>query len=358
MNGVDVPNYEDETLNRKCKTLLDQYQSQYDEYNQQIKKYYQDLKLWQEQLDDDLQIESDLEQQELNFKNSQYIEWDSKIYSCLNNKSNKSCTNLSTGEHEKCKCQQLYGGRGHLHAPCDPQGSFMSQLLTKQMCEEKGYLSNKGIEHKTCKKHLELNLPEYKCDCPAFVEKPKVRMETPPKQPLLILPTITCGPCRTEFENLTCDFSHENISKVEKCINKLAVTAAVAANTVETVETAPIQVKNISPRVAGAGTSIDGSTKNIKDNGNKISGKVFTVSNVSTNSHESSDSRDSDDDTHNDKPSKGKFNGQGFAFLIILITILLTTLAAYLIYCIFRNIPDNPVCAKITKLERLGVQTL
>lgn len=143
------------------------------------------------------------------FDKSQFIEWEGKPYNCLKNSTKWSCATFGDGKHQKAKCQQLYMGRPHLHAPCDPGSTSYGEKLTQEYCEEKGYLTHNGLD-----KQLE-----------SLVSGGSTQA------PKLTLPPITCEQCRSEFETLAQDFSYQNLSKVAQCVQSVKHTTVPPTTT-------------------------------------------------------------------------------------------------------------------------------
>src|SRR4051812_24944877 len=97
-NADDVP--------AKCQKLLGQVVDAYSTHLAKEKKYHQDLRTYHDQLEAMMQEEDTRNSLKRKFSESQYIEWEGKVLSCM------SCTQAA--QAEKCRCQQMYGQRPHL----------------------------------------------------------------------------------------------------------------------------------------------------------------------------------------------------------------------------------------------------
>lgn len=104
-----------------------------------------------------------------NLFDTQYVIVNDQLYSC-------DATFHPTG-NLKCACQRLYGGRPHL-------------------------LNDLNPAYNECLDMLDRNIKK--------------------QYPILTFPTITCLQCKKEFEDLSANFSYENLTKVKSCINNLS----------------------------------------------------------------------------------------------------------------------------------------
>jgi hypothetical protein len=314
---------------QKCKNLLASMEDVYRKYLEDDKIYHQNLRKYQDFLETKLRGEDELDTKKKKFNESQYIFVNNNTTtssdSDVSNVSVVNCQNCKSSEQlEKCRCQQMFGRRPHLLAGSSNSINNNNNIgannvganspLTKEICEAKGYLSlltpplllssssndEDSLYHSLCAKHLELNDLNYSCNCPP-INKGESSSQgenySQPKPPILHFPSITCGPCRKEFERLQDDFSHENISQVNRCIS--------------------LQDRQ---------ENIDGQEKLIQE-----TPRPFLI----------------DEEKLTKENDKEKKKEKLFNVLLILVSLFLFIGSLYLIYCISRNLPYDLVCAKI-----------
>lgn len=200
-----------------CANLLRQFRQSYDDWLTAYQQYQKEEKEYQREKSSAADT-----RHRYTFAETQYIEENGFPYSCLDNKTTLNCHTFATKEHKKCKCQQLYGGRSHLHAPCNADHWVGGGPLTREYCEKHGYLSNGDLPERMEKK---LNSDK------SAHQQPQ---RAPPTEPTLVLPTITCSECTEEFQQLANDFSYENLSRVSACIERLPSDSAKRRTATET----------------------------------------------------------------------------------------------------------------------------
>lgn len=331
----------------KCQKLLSQVVDTYSTHMAKEKKYHQDLRVYHDQLETMMQEEDTRNSLKKKFHESQYIEWKGKVLSCMN------CT--QPVEAEKCRCQQMYGQRPHLATirlveHRDSADQVFDQVLTREMCQARGHLDNHNIEQTLCLKHLEENNLHYRGTYGDSIRPPPPSVGVPPPYPptsssslllssssssvagryggsmlpagdqgqsqgggsispptipVLILPSITCGPCRKEFETLEGDFSHENISAVNQCIEDLKMSNASNAS-----GTRPDAVSLTPPPPQPLF---------LERNEEEMVDKKSKVTNI----------------------------------LLIAASVVLLAFSLYLVYCIVRNLPYDLVCTRTAVIQQV-----
>ena len=226
-------NHDSRNERTQCEELLESYKRAYDAYQDARIHYEHQEQSWQEQQKKENgdptadAVRGLREKQAQLFRDSQFIEWQGQPYNCERNTSTWHCTSLSSDAHEKCKCQQLYGNRSHLNAPCNPSAALFADPLTYERCLAKGYLDNHGIEAGMCVHHIGKEIPTQASSnsprnvaewsaCPLSAAG-QVPMERP-VPPELKFPVNTCVACANEFGRLEQKFSYENLAAVSQCI--------------------------------------------------------------------------------------------------------------------------------------------
>lgn len=319
----------------KCNLLLKQFEQADSNHQEAMKKYAKNSQLWQEQLSDDVKRQMNLERTKDIFKQSQYVEMNSRVFNCIHTNTLKRNDFLKSAQ-EKCKCQQMYGGRGHLFS-LSTKGDT---ILSREECESKGYLENNNIEERTCPDHLGKNLLDYKCDCPAEVNETKLRIDHPPTVPQLVFPSITCKACKLEFEELMMDFSYANVEKVENCISNMSVESKnrenreVDKNLIqkEVTKELPIQFTNANlDLISVAGANIVGVNNSIDSN------YIMSL-------HKSQDAT----------VPHSNFNHKSTIAIILMVlaSLLFLIVSIYLIRCIVKNTGYSPACSKYIEITK------
>ena len=272
------PTHHTQQKRMQCQELLDNYRRVYDQFLEERKHYHHQMQRWNAKMQ---QEERKLDagkllrdRQQKIFHGSQFVEFANQPYDCSRNRSKFSCSGLASAHHEKCKCQQMFGGRPHLKAPCNPRPSIVGEELTYDRCKRKGYLDNHGLEWRMCARNHnavrktveDALLDAYACPLLDRMEseggdqetKPQAKAEekdkkeqsqgrdttdkadkrrtagatqrpaddysdldTMPQPPILRLPTNTCGPCGEYFDRLKKDFSYANLAAVSRCISTI-----------------------------------------------------------------------------------------------------------------------------------------
>jgi hypothetical protein len=309
----------------RCKNLLEQYETVYIEYLNKEKEYHHNLRQWHSQIESEIQEEDKKIAIKKKFNDSQFVEWNGEIYNCANFTTSDPITRAQS---EKCKCQQLYGQRRHLSSI-----PSMTGILSREQCEEKGYLNNHNIEEKLCPRHIEENQLVYHCNCPATVEpglgKVEKLLEKEPSPPLLFLPTITCNPCKKEFENLATDFSYENIAKINSCINKLKKPMS---NHIAGAPPPPPLLSPLPPLPPPPPPQPQPSPSPSPSPSPPVA--MVPVHQVVANVPEVPEVLET---TNKSSPN----------IFIIIFAIVLFIFSIYLVYCISRNVPYDLVCSKV-----------
>ena len=234
---------------QQCYELLKDHQRQYEKYTQDYTAYKQALQQF-EQKQQTLSQEWNPQQIALeNFGRSQFVEYQGLPYDCSKNQAGLSCVSASSLQHQKCKCQQLFGNRAHINAPCNAQGNSFSPSLSKEYCSSMGFLDNNGLEYqlflnqsninqnssnqnsrrqqtqqtsnKVSNKVSRMKPSTFQFDTNSQTTLPVEYAMYRPQKPVLIYPSITCGRCVKEFQQLQGEFSLQNIINVQKCIKNI-----------------------------------------------------------------------------------------------------------------------------------------
>jgi len=180
-------------------------------YNQ----YQADLQEWQQQRREEEAIvqegraaaDFDAEGVDAWFAQSPYVEFEGEAYNCINNNSPFACA-LCSKQHQKCKCQQLYGNRPGLHAPCSQQSTLLNGALTYEYCASNGFLSNGDLPQRMAQA-TESPLRRAAASVASARREPP-RWRPPPFDP-------ACEMCRGAVERLISDWSFETLSAARAC---------------------------------------------------------------------------------------------------------------------------------------------
>ena len=281
-------------MNDNCQHLLNQFKKVYDQYEDDLKQYKYNLRQWHEQLETNIQKEDDLDIKRKKFNESQYIDWNGNLYRCSPN-------NL-TEQNEKCLCQKLYGNRKHLLVS---KPSTQQNIPTFEICKSKGYLHNNN------------------CNCNGNSSDKRQEIKQEPIEPILIFPTITCAPCKKEFEELQMDFSYENIYRVKECIKNL--TRIAGSPSLFTDQDIDKEITISSPAI------IDNGLNN--DLNNSLNDHELSSKSIATSSKESMATR--------------------MNIFIVIFAVLLFAFSIYLVYCIFKSLPGDLICSRITMINNM-----
>jgi hypothetical protein len=306
---------------QRCLQLLEDYKIQYQKYQQQLQDWQQE----QERILPPTKEESlkgkDCKQRAFDdFQSSQFVEFQDVPYNCLQNKCSLNCNTAASAEHVKCKCQALYlNGRSHLNAPCDPNSGLTGSELTREQCEQLGYLDNNGLEYELFRSNDPTAAPQT-----LLSEQPN--STTASTKPVLIFPTITCQACAPEFMRLQQDFSYDNIVAVKECVMNLRQTRVAS--------------------MSSCSSASSSYASNHSANGNRNKGRQRVL----PSKHESSVSEDCQGSvlatTQPSQPRKLLLAGAIIA-LLVLITVLLC-LGAWALASSNNNNNNNNACRPCT----------
>lgn len=241
-------------MKRACGELLDAFRREVEAHEDKYFQYERELAAWQEAHEAEAarlqQAEAHERAQRAALDGSQLVEWQGEPYDCAHNTSALQCTTFASQAHEKCKCQALYGGRPHLHAPCAASGGLLSAPLTRDYCAARGFLDNHDLHRRLVlspasssagtnptghSKHRGQQQSPSAATAgvaapPTFAPaatSPAARttevreLPAKPVPPVLRFPTVTCAPCADEFRALELDFTHENLARCADCIAAL-----------------------------------------------------------------------------------------------------------------------------------------
>jgi hypothetical protein len=156
---------------------------------------------------------------------------------------------------------------------------------------------------------------------------------TAPEMPILIFPTITCGPCRREFQALQDDFSHHSLAKVNQCINNLKQNDETLQQQYSEKET---NQKQQYPEKETDQKQQYPEKKTIQQPSNAII--------ISSTPRPIVDKTDIGS-------NKGEYT-KPINITMIVISGLLLLGCFYLVYCISRNLPYDLVCSKLDIIQQ------
>lgn len=337
------------TIN-KCQVLCQQCERVYSDFKSQLIKYASDLEKWHAYLDKKKRETYKSDQ----FDQSQYIEWTGQPFNCI-----LASQNLE--QAEKCKCQQLYGNRRHLFS----HRHFDEHPPQRQDCELKGYLDNHKLYNKLCEKHLEANDIEYSCSCLQNHNHNHNQHDNinndgnnddnndniiEPLEPMLYFPAITCLPCRKEFENLMMDFNYHNLSLVKECIQNIGKPQEVVNNPSD------VDLTTVDSKLAGSSLLIQDPNiynPNLDYLNNPFYNPIFLINppiKQETKPSSFLDKLDGLTDGLN-ATTKNK-QSRTSNVTIVVISILLLLFSVYLIHCIYKNIPYDVACSKVSLVKQ------
>lgn len=312
----------------RCQNLLTQYQQVYKDFTIKEAQYHQDLDAMHSQMEQEREAEHARNERLQQFKSSPFIITSVSTQGAQNAATVVvNCGDCRTHEElEKCLCQQQYGDRPHLitnvsaNVKHQLQLQQMQQLFqpTKQLCEARGHLLSETQQI------LALRNPQSDNNADN-IDNSSANAQTiaAPKEPMLILPTITCGPCKKEFEALHEDFSYKNIVGVNACIHKLSTIP-------NSTSIAPKHTNYTSFRPPPP-LPLSGSEPDIVDH--PINGT-------------------------NDTTAQNALKSKWMNVLLIGGGILLFALCGYLLYSILKNLPYDMVCTRAIVLRQAELQRI
>jgi hypothetical protein len=348
----------DRNRNReKCQNLLEHYKKSYSVYIENEQKYYDDLKKWQNYQNKQVENFHRLNQ----FEQSQAIEFNDRIFNCsstpLNfNKETAADTNTNLNTMlkcvaEKCKCQQLFMvNRQHLQSIYN---SNPTPVIDYEYCQQKGYLSNNNIHEKStlCLKHIQENI----FDCQCMLNQNQMEIEQQPIiqpiQPILYLPTNTCGQCKQEFDNLALNFSYDNVQAVQNCINNIDNINNHNKNS------------NWNDKNIGGGSDISAIV--IKDKNDIINSSDSDNNNDSNKSNKNKDKNKDEDDLNmkmnniDDEKNRNQIwqlknlkLSRPLMVLVAIILFVLVIFSFFIAFSLLKNIPYDLPCTKIGIIQQ------
>lgn len=317
----------------RCQNLLNQYQQVYKDFAIKEAQYHQDLDAVHLRMEQEREAEHARNEQLQQFKSSPFIITPQNLQSPFTtlSASNGStpfngstvsvvnCGDCKTHEElEKCLCQQQYGERPHLIANSkQPQLQQLQQMFrpTKQLCEARGHLLNETEQILALRTGENNNSNN---DGQVIVV---------PKEPMLILPTITCSPCKKEFEALHDDFSYKNIVGVNACIHKLSTA--------------------IDPKKYTSFRPPPPESEVPTDIANGQNGNTTVTASITQQSVE---------DLQNAQNAQNATKSKWTNALLIGGGILLFVLCGYLLYSILKNMPYDMVCTRAVVIRQAESQ--